>query len=143
MRRSPGAFGIARSRWRLEDLRDALPWLSAYSLSGVGRALSRLGVGRKRGRFSLRSPDPEYREKLALVEGALELARGEPEKASVVYGDEFTLFRQPSLGPVWAGRGEEPRAVLSHRANTRQRLSGAMDATRRGGWCGRRPPRWA
>lgn len=125
---APEVFGIERSRWRLRDLRRAVPWLRGYTLAGISRALGRLGVRRKRGRLSVHSPDPAYQKKLSWIEGARAFSEREPERASLVYGDEFTLFRQPSLAPVYAAQGVEPKALLSHKSNTRYRVSAALDA---------------
>lgn len=120
---------MARARWRLADLRDcgALPWLGRYSLSGIWQALRRLGVRPKRGRLSVHSPDPRYTEKCFAVQQAVALARRYPERVRVVYGDEFSLYRQPTLAPVMAPAGRTPKARLSWRANTRYRFSGALD----------------
>ncbi len=91
-------------------------------------ALSRLKVRRKRGRLKLHSPDLAYRIKLEWVQQALALARSHPQQVRVLFGDEFSLYRQPSLAPVYAPVGHEPIAKLSHRANSRHRLGGALDA---------------
>lgn len=90
-------------------------------------ALKRLGVLRKRGRLSIHSPDPDYEAKLFRIEQAIEAALRHPERVSLVYGDEFSLYRQPTLASVYARKGEEPKAQLSLRANTRMRISGALD----------------
>jgi hypothetical protein len=124
---APELHGISRSRWRLDDLQRVVPGLAQYSRSGVWRALRRLGVARRRGRLSLHSPDPAYREKMARVEAARAGARQEPERVRLLYGDEFSLHRQPTLGPVYAARGQAPKAPLSHHSNTRHRVAGALD----------------
>src|SRR5262249_20804295 len=43
---------------------------------------------------------------------------------------EYTLERQPKLGPTWAGPGPEPRAKLVAGANYRYRYGGALDVVR-------------
>jgi hypothetical protein len=110
LQQAPETFGIKATRWRLADLGQALPWLAEYSLPGLWQALKRLGLVRKRGRLSVHSPDPNYQEKLFSIEQALAVAQEHPERVSVVYGDEFSLYRQPTLGLVYAPKGEEPKA---------------------------------
>lgn len=104
------------------------PAFAEYSLAGLSQALRRLGVRRHRGRLGIHSPDPDYTAKLAAIDAALALARAQPEAVSLVYADEFTLTRQPTLAAVWAAQGTEPVARLSQRSNTRWRISGALDA---------------
>jgi len=123
----PCQHGIERSRWRLADLRRVVSWLHSYSLAGISQALKRLKIRRKRGRLAVTSPDPAYDRKLARIAQAQLLAEEHPAQAVLVYGDEYSLYRQPTLGAVYAGAGEEPRAVLSHRANTRHRYAGFLD----------------
>lgn len=56
----------------------------------------------------------------------------------MLYGDEFSLHRQPRLGPAYAPRRAGPVARLSHRSDTRHRIAGAMDlATGRVTWLAR------
>lgn len=125
---APAQHGLARSRWRLTDLRAVVPDLAAYSVSGVSRALARLGVRRKRGRQHLHSPDPACHRKARAIRRAVTLARRHPTRVTVVYGDEMSCYRQPTLAHRYARVGEEPTADLSQRANTRHRLCGALDA---------------
>src|SRR5438270_9960280 len=69
----PRAFGHARSTWTLDLLaREAHgQGLSATVLSGetIRQALLRLGVGRKRAKRGLTSPDPAYAQKNAVATG--------------------------------------------------------------------------
>ncbi len=135
-RQAPEARGLARTRWRLRDLRDALPALARYSLPGVCRVLTRLGVGRQRGHFRHHSPDPQYREKLAALDAAR--ARAATGAAALLYGDEFSLHRQPTLGPAYCPPETPPAAPRSARSDTYYRYAGALDAaTGRVTWLGR------
>lgn len=127
-RQPPELHGVNRSRWRLADLKAVVPWLADYSLPGVSRALRRLGATRRRGRLAVHSPDPDYQTKLAAVERALALARRPGGEVAVLYGDEFSLCRQPTLGPTYAPRGEGPTARQAAGANTRHRVGGLLDA---------------
>lgn len=127
MREPPGAHGLPRARWRLADVAAALPFLRGYSRAGLSRALRRLKVSRQRGRLAVHSPDPAYRTKLAWVARAGALARQPAPEVVVLYGDEFSLYRQPTLTATSAPQRHAPVARLSHRANTRHRISGALD----------------
>jgi transposase len=119
--------------------------LAASSLAGLSRAVRRLGLTRQRGRLSVHSPDPAYAAKRAWIARALAAARAtaaaEPvARVTVLYGDEFSLRRQPTLGPTWAPAGAEPVARLASRANTAYRFSAALDPTTgRVTWLGRSP----
>lgn len=118
---------MRRSRWRLADLRTVVPELAGYSSSGLSRLLKRLRLSRQRGRLHLRSPDPDYAAKVATIAEAVALARTQPEQVTVCFGDEASVYRQPTLAPCWAAAGAEPTAPLSPRSNTRHRLCGALD----------------
>ncbi|MFN3763237.1 MAG: helix-turn-helix domain-containing protein, partial [Anaerolineae bacterium] len=73
VRRSPRLYGLKRSRWWLDGLRQSVDWLRGLSLPGVHKILCRLGVKYKRGRRYVHSPDPEYDEKLAQLQAVQEL----------------------------------------------------------------------
>ena len=61
--RSPREFGLDQTRWTLAGLIEAVPCLKGMSVSGVRKALVRIGYGYKRGQPHLHSPDPEYEQK--------------------------------------------------------------------------------
>lgn len=128
-RQRPDLHGIRRSRWRLTDLREVLPWLRSYSLPGVCQALQRLKVTRKQGRLSVHSPDPQYIIKMRWIEQARERARLQPDKVVILYADELSFYRRPELagGGVYHPAGEEPAFPVAAGYNTRHRLGGAMD----------------
>lgn len=105
-----------------------MPALAAYSRSGLSRLVRRLGLSRQRGRLYLHSPDPTYAAKAAQVARALALARAAPDRLTVCFGDEASIYRQPTLAPCWAAVGHEPHAPLAYQANTRLRLCGALNA---------------
>ena len=127
MRHAPQTHGLPQARWRLADLRGVLPWLQDYSLAGISLALRRLKVSRQRGRLAIHSPDPAYQHKLGWVERARSLAFTPGSTVTVLYGDEFSLYRQPTLAPTYAPHGEAPRARCAATANTRHRVSGALN----------------
>jgi transposase len=127
LRQAPSLVGLTRTRWRLADLRQALPALATYSLPGLSQLLTRLGVRRRRGRLAVHSPDPAYRTKLRWIERARSLAVTHPERVRLLYVDETHVQRQPSLAPLYASRGEEPIARLVTEPDYRQRYAGALD----------------
>ena len=127
MRQAPELHGIARARWRLADLRQALAWLAGYTPSGVSRALRRVKVSRQRGRLRLHSPDLAYDHKLRWVDHARTLALLPARRVTFLYGDEMSFYRQPTLAPAFAPRTQAPLAALAAGANTVYRVCGALD----------------
>jgi hypothetical protein len=65
---SPACFGLARSRWSRDGLRQAVPWLAPLSLPGVWQLLWRCDIVYKRGRRYVHSPDLDYPLKAARLE---------------------------------------------------------------------------
>lgn len=128
VRQEPAQHGVERSRWRLRDLAEVVPAFAGYTDSGVSRALHRLGIRLKRGRLRLHSPDPAYAEKAARITQALALARTHPTRVRLVYADEMSVYRQPTVAQRHFPVGEEPTALLSCRSNTRHRVIGGLDA---------------
>ncbi len=128
VRQTPECFGLAPARWRLADFRAVLPWLHDYSDAGVSLALKRLGIRLKRGRLRVHSPDPAYGTKLTWITQALLRAAQEPERFVVIWRDEASIYRQPTLADRYFPLDEEPTADLSHKANTRFRVCGGLTA---------------
>jgi hypothetical protein len=126
----PQAFAQAGGRWTLASLREALSWLKPLTLSGVWRQLKRAALARKKGRLKVHSPDRHYFEKLAEVVRVLELASASKGKIVILFADEFTFYRQPTLADAYARRGSriQPLGKLSHRTNTKGRIGGAVNA---------------
>jgi transposase len=127
VRQPPELHGVARARWRIADLRAAVPWAARYSVSGLARALTRLRIGRQRGRLRLHSPDPAYQEKEWDIRHVCSLAFTAYRPPVVLYGDEFSLYRQPPLGPAFAPVGADVPVALSCRSNTYHRYAGALN----------------
>ena len=127
MRQAPELHGVAGARWRLADLRQALAWLRDYTSGGVSRALRRVRVGRQRGRLRLHSPDLAYEHKLRWVDHARTLALLPARRVTLVYGDEVSFYRQPTLAPAYAARGQGPLAHLVAGANTCYRICGGLN----------------
>jgi hypothetical protein len=127
--REPRQFDLNRSRWTLATVQQVCQWLRERSLSSIHRLLDKLEIALKRGRWHIHSPDDDYTAKLALIKTCRELAERDPEHYVLLYEDEFTYYRQPSLSRDYAPRGlAQPRAELSHRSNTITRVIGVLDA---------------
>ena len=128
IRQAPLRFGLLQSRWRLCDLMTVVPELTGYSPSGVCRLVQRAHLTYQRGRTYLHSPDPAYVAKLAAISRAQTLAAGYPGRVVLCYGDEMSLYRQPTLAGCWRRRAESPIARLGLKANYRYRIAGALNA---------------
>jgi transposase len=109
------------------DLRAVIAALAGYSRAGIQALLRRAGIRRCRGRQWVHSPDPDYPRKVARIARVRALAGRHPTRVAMYYGDEMSLYRQPTLAQTWAVRGTEPCARLSHHANHVRRYQGALD----------------
>ena len=111
----PQEINPHQTRWTLRTLGQVVPWLETVCISGIHQILSRLGIGYKRARHYVRSPDVSYVEKLARVEQVLAQARENPETYVVVYQDEFSFYLQPTLAKDWTKTATKfPLARQSH-----------------------------
>ena len=129
VRRDPRQCGSARSRWRLADVLVQCPGLRLHTPQGLGQLLARLGISYQRGREYIHSPDPDYDAKLAAVTTARQAAQDDPAHQVLLYLDELTLYRHPTIARAWEARGcRQPLARRSQRSNTRTRILGALDA---------------
>lgn len=116
------------SRWTLTKIREAIHWLEDRSLSCVWKTLVALGIVYKRGREAIHSPDPSYDLKLAYVKEACQQAQCHPERVVVLYEDELTYYRRPSLARAYALQGsKDPKAWLGHTANKKRRIAGSLN----------------
>jgi transposase len=130
VQRSPRLFGLDRSRWRLADLGRVVPWLRARRPGSIHRILARLAVRYKRGREYFHSPDLAYDAKLAAVTAAQLLAHAHPGAVVLLYQDEFTYYRRPTLSRGWAPRRvDAPRAEQGLGTNKRRRIAACLEAT--------------
>ena len=126
--RSPRLLGLKRSRWWLDGLRQQVWWLRDCSLGGVQQLLHRLGVVYKRGRQYLTSPDPYYDLKLAYIHAARHLVENDPTRYVLLYQDELTYYRRPTLAQSYASRGNDaPYARLGHTSNKRRRIAASVE----------------
>jgi DDE superfamily endonuclease len=126
--REPGLFGFGRARWTLDLIRHACPWLSGLTRSGVHGLLDRLGVVWKRGQAHVHSPDRLYLEKRADIAEICGRVGGASGEVVLIYQDEVTIYRQPTLGFAYGPRGaEQPLAERSHAADTQTRYVAGLD----------------
>ena len=95
--------------------------------------LKRLGISYKRAREHVRSPDPDYLAKLRDIQVHVRASKVHPELMVVLFQDEFTYYRQPTLASAYEARGhQQPLAELSHRSNLHWRVTATLDI-----WSGR------
>lgn len=125
----PMDHDIECSRWTLETISKACEWLSDISESGIYRILDRLGISWKQGRQYMRSPDPDYKDKLEYINGIYRDARESNGSIALLYQDETSYYRQPLAAQAWEKKGDRQQlARRSTRSDTKTRLAGAMDA---------------
>lgn len=116
------------SRWRLASLREALRWLSDHSVKCVWTTLKRLGIRYKRGREYVHSPDPDYPLKLAYIQAAQQQARTQPQQVVLLYQDELTYYRRPSVDRAYAlCASKDPKADQGYSTNKKRRISGSLN----------------
>lgn len=126
---APDAYGFPQSRWSLAHLREACPWLALASEGGLCRLLHRLGIRSKRARAYLHSPDPNYAAKVAYLHHCWQQVQQQPTRYVLLYLDEFSFERQPSLAQAYEAQGAVcPLARSSYRSNTQCRGLGALNA---------------
>lgn len=83
----------------------------------------------KRGREHIHSPDPDYVAKLAQVVESMQRAIESNGQIVLLFGDEMTFYRQPSVGRDYcAAGGHQPLAERSLKSNTASRLISALNA---------------
>lgn len=128
---APSTVGERRSRWTLQLLaRHSEALEPIRSRSGLSRRMRRWKLSFKRARSRLWSPDRDYERKARRVRGLVAKARR--REAVVLFGDEKTFYRQPTLGNAWAetasGGEHQPTARRACSRNETYRLVGALDA---------------
>jgi hypothetical protein len=129
LHRDPHQFGHAQNRWTLASLMQSCSWLHVSTPGSVCRLLQRLKISYKRGRDYVHSPDDHYEAKLALIADAQEAARREPGRYVLVYQDEFTYYRQPTLASAYEACGHiQPLAQRSHQRNSWFRIVATLNA---------------
>jgi hypothetical protein len=93
--------------------------------------LDRLAIPWKRGRDHLHSPDPDYDAQCAYLARIQAQVRQAGPRRVLLYGDEVTSYRQPTLAAAYAAAGPaQPRAERSYSRNTAPRVVAALNAAR-------------
>lgn len=114
----------------MDGLGQTVNWLRGLSSPGIHKILRRLKIKYKRGRNYIHSPDPEYDEKLALVQTIRELVAAEPKRFVLVYEDEMTYYRRPTIAQGYAVQGsDEPHAYQGLHSNLYQRIAASLDVS--------------
>lgn len=91
--------------------------------------LKRLNVAYKRGRAYVHSPDAAYDLKLAYIHAAQTLVDRAPDRFLLLYQDEMTYYRCPSVARAYAPRGsKDPRAYSGYSPHRKRRLCGCLNA---------------
>ncbi len=119
-----------QSRWTLASILASCPWLNLHSLAGLHGLLRRLQLGRLRGRDYVHSPDRQYADKVAFIQACRQQVEADPQHYALLYLDEFSFYRQPTLADDYAPLGQhtQPLAQRAYRSNTLCRGLGAVDA---------------
>lgn len=129
VRRDPRLLGHAQSRWTLGALAQTCDWLRVATEGGLSQLLDRLGIVYKRARSYVHSPDPHYEEKQALIQQGLLRAWYDPERYVLIFQDEMTYYRQPTLVNALEARGVvQPLARWSYSSNTSFRVVAGLNA---------------
>lgn len=123
---SPLLYGLLRSNWHLESVRQVVPWLAPMSLPGICKLLKRLHVCYKRGRAHVHSPDPLDDQKLADITNARLLAQSAPQEVIFLYEDEFTFYSRPLVGRCSQPKGGKGAKATGAALVTR-RIAGCVD----------------
>jgi hypothetical protein len=122
-------MGYQQSRWSLDALIEQCPWLELHTRSGMSRLLDRAAISYKRGRDYIHSPDAFYLQKLSIIELARLRAQYDRSNVVLLYQDEFSFYRQPTLAREYSSRGIiQPLALRSTQSNTCRRIVATLDA---------------
>ena len=122
--------GPPPSRWTLRAIRATFDWWEGLTLSGVSRALHRLGLGLRSAQVQQYSPDPDYLVKEARLLACLRGAAAAPDEIVALFLDEMGYTRWPDPAPDWSPVAPAPRP-LAERAGSKQqlwRVIGALNA---------------
>jgi hypothetical protein len=127
--RDPREYYQTGSRWTLDKIRSVCCFIRHYTRAGIWRVLQALRVHWQHARDHVRSPDPAYLAKQAYGERCWEQVQAAADTQVLLFPDEFTYYRQPTLAASGAATGStHPLAERSHRANTLTRVAGALNA---------------
>ena len=118
------------SRWSLREIRATFSWWEELTLSGVWRALRRLGLGLRSAQVQHYSPDPEYLAKEAHLLACLPEAAATPDEVVALFLDEVGYPRWPAPAPDWGPLAPAPRPGADRAGSKQQlwRVIGALNA---------------
>ena len=129
VRRDPRQLGEEHSRWTIQRVQHVCPWLQCLTPSGVWQIFKRLHIHYKRGRDYVHSPDRDYVAKLRDVHVQVQTHAKPTELVAVLFQDERTYYRQPTLASTYELGGHvQPFARRSYNANTHRRVVATLDA---------------
>ena len=129
MHQPPQQHGFVRTRWTLAALCQHCAWLQVGSPAALYNVLQRLGVHYKQGRHYVHSPDLLYAQKVAAIDVARQLAQQEPLRFPLLYLDEMSFYRRPTLASAYAACGRAaPCAPSGYGRNTQSRILAALDS---------------
>lgn len=109
---SPRQYGLARSRWRLKDIRRVIEWLGACTLAGVSQILKRLKISLKQAFGYVDSPDPDYHPKRRRMVQAFSAAAYHPDQNIILFQDELTYYSQPDKTFKYGAMGSQSPRLL-------------------------------
>lgn len=119
---------MPRTRWTLAELGPACDFLAPITGQGLSQLLRRVGIHYKTARDYVHSPDPDYEAKRTYIDRLLAEARAADGRCVLLYQDELTYYRQPSLARAYEARGPlQPLARRSHAANSATRVAATLD----------------
>jgi hypothetical protein len=126
---SPRRYGRPQTRWRLADLGQVLGWLAHRRAGRIWHLLRRLGFSRQAGVKFVRSPDPQYGCKWRAILTAYARLVAEPGRVVLLWLDEVSFYRQPSVAPAYQPQGGPPPRARQHPGpNTQTRIVASLDA---------------
>lgn len=122
--------GPPPSRWSLRAIRASFGRWQGLTLSGVCRALHRLGLGLRAAQVQQFSPDPGYPAKEARLLACLREAAAAPDEVAALFLDEMGYTRWPDPAPDWGAGAPAPRPVTERAGSKQQlwRVIGALNA---------------
>lgn len=129
VRRDPHQLGEERARWTQAAILRVCPWLRLCSPASLSVWLKRQHISYQRARGHVHSPDEAYLAKLQTIRLGVEAVRIDPKRNVLLFADEFSYERQPSLSQAYAAKGEaQPQAELGHTTNRVWRVVATLDA---------------
>jgi hypothetical protein len=126
----PGQADAPQNRWQLTSIRQAVPWLQSYTLSGVWYLLRRYGLKLRTASVQPYSPAPEYTSKVDHLLSALRQTAQAPARTVFLFMDQMGDYRWPEPGEGWCETAPTP-APHTDRQKSKQaqwRLIGVLNA---------------